>query len=179
MFFNRLRVLLALLLVLILTCSFSLLANAEEESADVSDITEDISEVSGDVSEESKDESEESEESEESPDPSEDEDDEDEQSPAGTPEDDDKTSWTGRIIAGGIILAVALGMFIAVRNKTPFGLKLVKFVKDYRSEIKKVVWLSRKETFKQTGVVLITLLIAAVFLGLLDYGFTQLVGLIG
>ena len=167
MFSNKTRVLLAFLLALILTFSFSMFAAAQEES----DVSPDASEVSEEISEESAEES-----AEESPDESiEEESVEDEQS-----EDEEQIKpWMGITIIGGIILVVTLIIFIMILRKTPLGLKIAKFFKDFKSELKKIVWLSRKETVKQTGIVLMTVLIAAVFLGLLDYAFTQLIQLIG
>ncbi|OGO87633.1 MAG: preprotein translocase subunit SecE [Clostridiales bacterium GWF2_36_10] len=65
-----------------------------------------------------------------------------------------------------------------MKRNTPFGQKLVKIFKDYKSEIKKIVWLSKKELIRQTGIVVVTVVIAAVFLGGLDWAFSQLIQLI-
>ena len=43
------------------------------------------------------------------------------------------------------------------------------------AELKKVVWLSRREIVYLTGLVLIVSIAAGIVLGLLDYGFTGLV----
>ena len=43
------------------------------------------------------------------------------------------------------------------------------------AELKKVVWLSRREIVYLTGLVLIVSIAAGIVLGLVDYGFTGLV----
>ena len=43
------------------------------------------------------------------------------------------------------------------------------------AELKKVVWLSRREAIYLTGMVLIVAAAAGVVLGALDYGFSQLI----
>ncbi|HAN21706.1 MAG TPA: preprotein translocase subunit SecE [Clostridiales bacterium] len=167
------------MLVFLLAFSFTLFANAEE-SGDVSAVSE-TSDVSVDatstestvvsaeesvVSEAVSDDASETIESDVS----------DESAAAAT--DDDSNPWLGWIIAGVILLLIALGIFIAIKRNTPFGQKLVKIFKDYKSEIKKIVWLSKKELIRQTGIVVVTVVIAAVFLGGLDWAFSQLIQLI-
>ena len=48
--------------------------------------------------------------------------------------------------------------------------KLVKYVKESKDELKKVVWPSKKETTKYTLLVIGVSLATAVFLGALDFG---------
>ncbi|HJM43018.1 MAG: preprotein translocase subunit SecE [Nitrospinota bacterium] len=52
----------------------------------------------------------------------------------------------------------------------------IDFLRDVRSEVKKVTWPTRKETLASTGVVVIAVLIVAIYLGLVDLGFSKLVG---
>ena len=59
-----------------------------------------------------------------------------------------------------------------------FGRKVAKFVKDCRGEIKKIVWPSPKATFKNTGVVLVTIIVLGLFVFLLDTAFMNLLGLV-
>ena len=59
-----------------------------------------------------------------------------------------------------------------------FGRKVTKFVKDCRGEIKKIVWPSPKATFKNTGVVLVTIIVLGLFVFLLDTAFMNLLGLV-
>jgi preprotein translocase SecE subunit len=55
------------------------------------------------------------------------------------------------------------------------GFKLFQSVGEVISELKKVVWLTRREAAYLTGLVLIVTVAAAIVLGLLDYGFSNLV----
>jgi preprotein translocase SecE subunit len=55
------------------------------------------------------------------------------------------------------------------------GFRLFSYVSEIINELKKVVWLTRRETAYLTMLVLIVTIIAGVVLGALDYGFTQLV----
>ena len=54
------------------------------------------------------------------------------------------------------------------------GLRL-RFISDIIAELKKVVWLTRREATYLTTLVLIVSLIMAIFLSVIDYGFTRLV----
>lgn len=57
------------------------------------------------------------------------------------------------------------------KNPTP----RTSFFKDIISEMKKVTWLSRRELMYLTGLVLIVTVVMALFLGVLDFGFSKLV----
>ncbi len=46
---------------------------------------------------------------------------------------------------------------------------------EFIAELKKVVWLSRREAAYLTGIVLVATLIAGALLGALDFGFSELV----
>ena len=50
-----------------------------------------------------------------------------------------------------------------------------RFFGETISELKKVVWLTRRELIYLTTLVLITAAVAGLILGVLDYGFTRLV----
>jgi len=50
-----------------------------------------------------------------------------------------------------------------------------RFFGDIIAELKKVVWLSRREAIYLTALVLIVAIAMGIFLGAIDYGFTQLV----
>ncbi|MCQ2592884.1 MAG: preprotein translocase subunit SecE [Treponema sp.] len=56
--------------------------------------------------------------------------------------------------------------------------KVVQFFKESRAELKKVVWPSKEDVLSSIKVVLISTVIIAVVLGLLDMGFSQLFRLI-
>lgn len=59
-----------------------------------------------------------------------------------------------------------------------FGKKTVKFVKDCKGELKKIVWPTPKAVFKNTGVVLVTIIVLGLFVFLLDTVFMNLLGLV-
>jgi len=56
--------------------------------------------------------------------------------------------------------------------------KLIRYLKESRLELKKVVWPSREEVLSSTKVVLISTAIFAVILGLVDFLLVQGVDLI-
>lgn len=53
------------------------------------------------------------------------------------------------------------------------GASIKKFWKTMKSELKRVTWFSRKQTFQSTRLVLVCLVIAGVVLGLLDFGISK------
>lgn len=55
--------------------------------------------------------------------------------------------------------------------------KLIDYIKASKSELKKVDWLSKEETKKHTIVVIGVSLATAAFLGLIDWGFAELLEL--
>jgi preprotein translocase subunit SecE len=55
------------------------------------------------------------------------------------------------------------------------GFRLFNYISEIINELKKVVWLSRRETAYLTLMVVIVTIIAGAVLGGLDYGFSQLV----
>ena len=57
----------------------------------------------------------------------------------------------------------------------PRGFRLFNYISEIVNELKKVVWLTRREIAYLTVLVLIVTIIAGIILGVLDYGFSQLV----
>jgi preprotein translocase subunit SecE len=55
------------------------------------------------------------------------------------------------------------------------GFRLFSYIGEIINELKKVVWLSRRETAYLTLMVIIVTVAAGAVLGGLDYGFSQLV----
>ena len=53
-----------------------------------------------------------------------------------------------------------------------------RFIGETISELKKVVWLTRREAIYLTVLVLIVAIVVGLILGLLDYGFYRFIGLI-
>lgn len=56
--------------------------------------------------------------------------------------------------------------------------KIVQFFKEVRVELTKVVWPSRREALKVTGIVILFSLIVAVLLGAIDFGLAKLISVI-
>ena len=50
-----------------------------------------------------------------------------------------------------------------------------QFLREVRTELKKVTWPSRKDTFSGTAVVLVAVFIIALFLGIVDSGLSNLI----
>lgn len=63
-------------------------------------------------------------------------------------------------------------------KKDSFGKRFTQFFKDLRSEVKKVVWPSKKQVRNNTVVVLTFMAIAAAFVWIIDFILTLLVNLI-
>ncbi|MDD3840704.1 MAG: preprotein translocase subunit SecE [Clostridia bacterium] len=49
----------------------------------------------------------------------------------------------------------------------------IKFIKDVRSELKKVTWLNKKELKTYTIVVVVTIVASSILIGLIDYGLSS------
>ena len=51
--------------------------------------------------------------------------------------------------------------------------KMFQYFKECKAELKKVVWPSKTDVFASLKVVIISTILVAVLLGLLDFGFTE------
>jgi len=65
-------------------------------------------------------------------------------------------------------LLVFAGVAIAVAYQTVVGRQTWGYISDAKTEVRKVVWPTRKETTQTTLIVLVVVFIVAVFLWLLD-----------
>lgn len=54
------------------------------------------------------------------------------------------------------------------KNRPGFGARVGRFLKDVRSELRKVVWLNRKELTSYTAIVLVAVAVVAVYIGVID-----------
>ncbi len=59
-----------------------------------------------------------------------------------------------------------------------FFQKIVQFIKEARTELRKVTWPNRKQLIGSTVVVIITVLFVAIYLGLIDLLFSNIVAVI-
>lgn len=48
------------------------------------------------------------------------------------------------------------------------------YFRDCKSEFKKIIWPTKKLTFRNMGVVLSTVIVSGIFIGILDYGLNNL-----
>ena len=55
------------------------------------------------------------------------------------------------------------------------GPRLFRYIGDIISELRKVIWLTRREAAYLTLLVLVVSICAGIVLGLVDYGFTSLI----
>ncbi|MBE6611357.1 MAG: preprotein translocase subunit SecE [Ruminococcaceae bacterium] len=61
----------------------------------------------------------------------------------------------------------------AKKDKPSLGSKIGKFWREYRSELKKVVWATRESTIKNTLLVAVAVIIVGACIGLLDFAFSN------
>ena len=73
-----------------------------------------------------------------------------------------------KVLVTLVWFVVAGGVFI----KSSQGDRFQHFLKETRIELRKVVWPTRQETFKTTGIIMIAVIIVAIFLWIVDAFFT-------
>ena len=54
------------------------------------------------------------------------------------------------------------------KEKAGLGARVKRFLTDYKSELRRVVWPTRDQVVKNTGVVLVAIVFMAVIIGVLD-----------
>jgi preprotein translocase subunit SecE len=59
------------------------------------------------------------------------------------------------------------------KPKTSLKEKAAKFIREYRSELKKIVWYGKIPTIKSTALVLVVIIISAIFIGIFDFAFSR------
>jgi preprotein translocase subunit SecE len=73
---------------------------------------------------------------------------------------------------------VGLGLSLFIFKQSAKGNELFTFLNSVVLEAKKVVWPTRKETVQMTLVVFVVVVLMAIFLALVDIGFTYIVNLV-
>jgi preprotein translocase, SecE subunit, bacterial len=58
------------------------------------------------------------------------------------------------------------------KPKVTLGERLSKFWREYKSELKKIVWFSREDTIRSTVLVLVTIAVVSVVISALDMSFS-------
>ena len=78
------------------------------------------------------------------------------------------------------VLVLLAGLVIAslIFFKTPQGKRLAAFTKETKIELRKVVWPTRDETVKTTGMIMVAVVIVAIFLWIVDAFFSWIVQLL-
>ena len=61
------------------------------------------------------------------------------------------------------------------RKKEGLWTRIVRFLKDYKGELKKITWPTAKQTAKNTGIVLAAMVVVGLFVVLLDLFFQQII----
>ena len=67
----------------------------------------------------------------------------------------------------------------AKKEKVKLSARLGKFWRDYKSELKKIVWCPWKQVKNNTVVVVVIVVLTSALIGLLDFGFSQAISLLG
>ncbi len=78
------------------------------------------------------------------------------------------------------VLVLLAGLAIAgfVFFKSPQGIQFSAFLKETKIELRKVVWPTKDETIKTTGMIMVAVIIVAIFLWIVDAFFTWAVQLL-
>ncbi|MBR6744473.1 MAG: preprotein translocase subunit SecE [Clostridia bacterium] len=53
------------------------------------------------------------------------------------------------------------------------GASIKRFLRENKAELKKIVWYDKKSTIRSSIIVVVAILVSALFLGILDFGFSQ------
>ena len=61
----------------------------------------------------------------------------------------------------------------AKKDKPSFIERTKKFWREYKSELKKVVWATRESTLKNTLIVAVAVIVVGVCIGILDFAFSS------
>ena len=71
-----------------------------------------------------------------------------------------------------LVMLVVISIAVTVFVKSDQGDRFVHFLKETRIELRKVVWPTREETIKTTGIIMVAVVIVAIFLWIVDAFFT-------
>lgn len=65
------------------------------------------------------------------------------------------------------------------KDKVKFTERIKKFFREYKSELKKIVWYSRKDTINSSILVIVCIVVVSAITGALDFGFSNIIRLLG
>ena len=60
----------------------------------------------------------------------------------------------------------------SAKKKDSFGKRTAKFFREYKSELKKVVWSTPKQTLNNTILVAVSVIVVSLGVGILDFAFS-------
>ncbi len=89
----------------------------------------------------------------------------------GVPDDQEKTVSKGEIITNIVVIGIIV--IVAAILIIKFRVKLAAFLRSVKSELKKIVWASGKDTKKNFLVVIVITVAVALLIWLLDVAFTE------
>ncbi len=89
----------------------------------------------------------------------------------GIPDDQEKTVSKGEIITNIVVIGIIV--IVAAILIIKFRVKLAAFLRSVKSELKKIVWASGKDTRKNFLVVIVITVSIAILIGLLDFAFEE------
>ena len=58
-------------------------------------------------------------------------------------------------------------------NKVKLSQRIGKMLREYKSELGKIVWYNREQTFKSSVIVIISIVAVSAFISALDFGFSS------
>ena len=94
----------------------------------------------------------------------------------GNTEKESKKLTTGEIVSIAITLVIIIvAVVYCIKNRV----KVAKFFRECKSEVKKITWTPKNQVAKNTFVVIVVVIIAAIFIAILDLLFSSGVGLLG
>lgn len=64
------------------------------------------------------------------------------------------------------------------KKKVGFGKRISKFGREFKAEVKKIVWPNRKSVVRSTIIVIVSIIVIGALVALFDFGLTSLLGLI-
>ena len=89
----------------------------------------------------------------------------------GVPDDQETKVSKGEIITNIVVLGIIV--IVAAVLIIKFRVKLAAFLRSVKSEVKKIVWASGKDTKKNFLVVIVITVAIAILIGLLDFAFSK------
>ena len=84
--------------------------------------------------------------------------------------------WSG--VIRGLLVAVGFGLALAVFGLTAKGRESREFLSDSLFELRKVVWPTREESYRVTGMVLIVVILISLILSGFDFVISWLIKLL-